>query len=173
MEILIFGAGNMLCSDEGFGVHAVRVLEERYQFPEDVELYDAGTMGILATFKLEEAKKVFIVDVLAIDGATPGEIRRYTKDDVMLDRIPVKLSPHQIGLQEVMLVSEMRGQCPDDIVVLGVVPGSLEPGVELSPACQQAMDALCDMLVAEIRGLGFAVTEKSAAVVHDMPQGVA
>ena len=43
MRILIYGAGNLILSDEGFGVHFVRHLERYYQIPENVELYDGGT----------------------------------------------------------------------------------------------------------------------------------
>lgn len=150
MKILIFGAGNLLLSDEGFGVHFIRYLERHYTFPASVELFDAGTMGLLAVHKIEESDLVYIVDVVAVDGE-PGTVVRYGKEDFMLNRIPVKLSPHQAGVQEMLLVSEMRGHCPDEIYLLGVIPVSTEPGSELSPLLEQRCAEVADALVIELR----------------------
>ena len=150
MKILIFGAGNLLLSDEGFGVHAIRYLERHYTLPENVELFDAGTMGLLAVHKIEESDLVYIVDVIAADGE-PGTVLRYGKDDFMLNRVPVKLSPHQAGVQETLLVSEMRGHCPDEIYLLGVIPVSTEPGSELTPLLEKRLVEVADALVIELR----------------------
>lgn len=157
MKILIFGAGNLLLSDEGFGVHFIRHLERHYVFPDNVELFDAGAMGIMVTHKLEEADRVYIVDVLAMDGE-PGQCHRFTKDEFMLKRIPLKMSPHQIGVQEALLIIEMRGRCPEELYLLGVIPASMEPGSELTPLLQKRLVEIADGLVAELRASGIDVT---------------
>ncbi len=162
MRILIFGAGNLILSDEGFGVHFVRHLEDNYLFPDEVELFDAGTMGIMVTHKLEEAERVYIVDVIAAEGE-PGEVRRYAKDDFMLRRIPMKMSPHQIGVQEMLLISELRDRCPEEVFLLGVIPAAYDPGSELSPVLRRTLDLLAKALVAELRGLGLAVSSRRCA----------
>src|SRR5512138_736470 len=105
MKVLIFGAGNLILSDEGFGVHFVNYLAEHYQLPENVELYDGGTLGIMVTHKFEEADKVLLIDIVEASGEA-GAIHRYSKEEIMLNRLPVKLSPHQIGIQEMLFISE-------------------------------------------------------------------
>ncbi len=150
MKTLILGAGNLLLSDEGFGVHVVRYLERNFLFPDDIELFDAGTMGIMATHKIEESERVYIVDVVAVDGE-PGTVLRYGKEDFMLNRIPVKLSPHQAGVQEMLLVSELRGRCPSEIYLLGVIPASTEPGSELTPLLEKRLEDVAGALVSELR----------------------
>ena len=80
MKTLIFGAGNLLLSDEGFGVHAIRYLEENYDFPDTVELYDGGTLGIMVTHKFEEADKIFLVDIV---DAVAAAVRGLRADGVM------------------------------------------------------------------------------------------
>ena len=149
MRTLILGAGNLLLSDEGFGVHFIRYLEEHYTLPPDVELFDAGTLGLMIGHKLEEADRVYIVDVVAAPG-TPGTSVRYTKEDFLLQRIPIKLSPHQIGVQEMLLVSSLRGRCPEEVYLLGIIPCSLEPGTELSPLLKQRLPELAAQLVSEL-----------------------
>ena len=64
MQTLIFGAGNLLLSDEGFGVHFITYLQEHYSFQDDVELYDGGTLGIMVTHLLEEADRVEICELI-------------------------------------------------------------------------------------------------------------
>ena len=46
MRVVIVGAGNLLLSDEGFGVHVVKYLTENYEFPDEVEIVDMGTLGL-------------------------------------------------------------------------------------------------------------------------------
>ena len=156
-RVLIFGCGNLLLSDEGFGVHLICHLESHFRFPENVTLLDAGTLGILVTHELEEADYVIIVDVVSAEGRA-GQFFRYTKPDFMLQRIPVKLSPHQIGVQEMLLVSELRGRCPAEIVLLGVVPGSMAPGSSLSPELQPLLPAVAQQVLCELRDLGIEVS---------------
>ena len=106
---------------------------------------------------IEKADWVYIVDVVAADGE-PGTVLRYGKEDFMLNRIPVKLSPHQAGVQEMLLVSEMRGRCPDEIHLWGVIPVSTQPGSELSPLLEKRLRDVSDALVGELRtrtGLSF------------------
>lgn len=164
MNILIFGAGNLILSDEGFGVHFVNYMAEHYLLPENVELYDGGTLGIMVTHKFEEADKVFLVDIVDAPGK-PGEIHRYKKEDIMLNKIPVKMSPHQIGIQEMLLISEMRGACPDDLTFFGIIPESLEPGNELSPALQAGLAQIARLVAAELSEAGIEITAKEQPFV--------
>jgi hydrogenase maturation protease len=172
MKTLIFGAGNLLLTDEGFGVHCVRYLDEHFTFPEEVELLDAGTLGIMVTHKLEEAQRIYIVDVIAAEGAA-GEIFRYEKDDFMLGRIPLKLSPHQIGIQEVLHLSEMRGFCPELVSLIGIIPESMEPGVELSRTLSHRLRDVAHTIVEELRASGTPVTVKAPPGFQSQLQGAA
>lgn len=157
MKVLIFGAGNLLLSDEGFGVHFIQYLEARYTFPEDVELFDAGTLGIMATHKIEEAERVYIIDTVTAESqGTPGQCFRYEKVDFMRHRLPVKLSPHQIGVQEMLMISELRGCCPKEITLFGVVPASTELNDKLTPPLQASLEDLAAKLVRELTDLGLA-----------------
>jgi hydrogenase maturation protease len=161
MKTLIFGAGNLLLSDEGFGVHAIRHLEENYTFPDSVELYDGGTLGIMVTHKLEEADVVYVLDVVDTAGEA-GDLFRFDKDDIMLDRLPLKLSPHQIGIQEVLYLAEMRETCPDRVSILGVIPGSLDAGCELTPPVRAKLQTVAEIMVSELAAAGVEILRKAA-----------
>ncbi len=161
MKILIFGAGNLILSDEGFGVHFVKYMAEQFVLPDNVELYDGGTLGIMVTHKFEEAAKVFLVDIVDAEGEV-GEIFRYEKADIMLNRLPVKLSPHQIGIQEMLFISELRGACPEDLTFFGIIPASLEPGAELSPKLQEGLAKVASHILAELRLVGVEILDRAA-----------
>ncbi|HEY4745330.1 MAG TPA: HyaD/HybD family hydrogenase maturation endopeptidase, partial [Desulfuromonadaceae bacterium] len=142
-----------------FGVHFVKYLQDNYRFPEEVELYDGGTLGIMVTHWLEEADRVYLVDVIEAKGE-PGEIYRYERDDFMLGRLPVKLSPHQIGIQEVLALSEIRGRCPEQVSLFGVIPASYDAGVELSPVLAEKLPGLAGLLMEELLAAGHVVTQQ-------------
>lgn len=153
MKTLILGAGNLLLTDEGFGVHFINYLQQKYRFPEDVELYDGGTLGIMVTHMLEAADRVYLVDVIDATG-DPGDVFRYEKDDFMLGRLPIKMSPHQIGIQEVLALSELRDRCPEKISLFGVIPQSYDAGVELSPLLAEKLPGLAELVVGELQAAG-------------------
>ncbi|MHB8120821.1 MAG: HyaD/HybD family hydrogenase maturation endopeptidase [Desulfuromonadaceae bacterium] len=153
MQTLVFGAGNLLCSDEGFGVHFIQYLEKHYLFEDDVELYDGGTLGIMVTHLLEDADRVFLIDVVDTAGE-PGEVFRYEKEQILLGRLPIKMSPHQIGIQEVLTLSDLRGKTPDQVSLFGIIPASYEAGVELSPLLAEKLPGLAELVVGELRGAG-------------------
>lgn len=153
MKVLIFGAGNLLLSDEGFGVHLVRYLDENYSFDDDVELYDGGTLGFMASYKLEEAERVYMVDVVTTPGE-PGTLYRYEKDAFIGRTIPIKMSPHQLGIQEMLLLSEIRGRCPEQVTLFGVVPKSYEAGLELSPELTELLPKLAVIIQQELHADG-------------------
>jgi hydrogenase maturation protease len=161
MRIVIVGAGNWLLSDEGFGVHVVKYLAENYEFPDEVEIFDAGTLGLSGAYALESADAVYVVDAVNGEGR-PGEIRLYDKEHVMmLDRIPGKLSPHQLGIREMLLVTQLRGKLPAELVLFGVIPVSLGPGIVLSPLVEISVKAMAQMLIADLLSRGLSIRNKT------------
>ena len=156
MRILIFGAGNLIFADEGFGVHLIRYLQAHYTFPANVELYDGGTIGIMAAHKFDDADCVLMVDVVAVDGE-PGTIIRYDKEDILLKRLPTKLSPHQIGVQEMLTLAELRDCCPARVTLLGIIPACYDTSVELSPPLLAQLPVVAELIIAELQGMGVTV----------------
>jgi hydrogenase maturation protease len=135
-KIVIMGIGNILFSDEGIGVHVVRELQKR-KLPENVTVYDAGTLGILSAYLFEGADILILIDAVDAPGEA-GEVKIYNKDQITLSHIPLKLTPHQIGIQETLLVSELRGTAPKDVIFFGAIPKSYETADKLTPEGERA-----------------------------------
>ncbi len=150
MKIVVMGIGNYILADEGIGVHAVKELEKE-EWPENVEIFDCGTLGILASYKIAEADVLIAIDAI-VSKEEPGTVKVFDKEDIMLSKVPAKISPHQIGFQETLLHAQLRGDCPEKVKLIGVVPESYDTSTELSDACRNALPVVLDhvrKLVAE------------------------
>jgi len=146
-RIVVLGIGNLLWADEGFGVRAVEQMARDYRFPDNVRLMDGGTQGLYLLDAVREADVLVIFD--AVDyGLEPGELRLVEGDEVPRFMGAKKMSLHQTGFQEVLALAELTGECPRDLLLVGVQPvelddygGSLRAAVkaQIGPAIAEAL----------------------------------
>lgn len=134
-SIGIMGLGNLLLSDEGFGIHCIQYLENNYQLPDNIEVIDGGTGGILLAPFIEEHDELYVIDVVDIEDA-PGSVHYFTEADVRSGDIQTRMSPHQIGMLEILDICRIRGKAPQRIHFIAVVPQILDVGLELTPLLQ-------------------------------------
>ncbi|MCB1756550.1 MAG: HyaD/HybD family hydrogenase maturation endopeptidase [Gammaproteobacteria bacterium] len=149
-QILILGIGNVLWADEGFGVRCVEALHRQYVFAENVHLMDGGTQGIYLVQHVQAADVLVVFD--AIDyGLEGGTLKLIQDDDVPSFMGAKKMSLHQTGFQEVLSMSQLLGDYPRHLLLVGVQPveledygGSLRPAVkaQIQPAIAAAIDYL-------------------------------
>jgi len=158
-KIGIMGVGNILLRDEGFGVKLLYLMKAKYDFPENVILIDGGTAGIFLSPEIDHLDKLLIVDVVKAEGK-PGDIKTYEKEDFFIDRLPLKLSPHQLGLQEVLLLNEIKGTCPEEIKLIGIVPKSIETGTSLTPELEEKIPEVEKLVLETLKGWGIEPKEK-------------
>jgi hydrogenase maturation protease len=159
-RLLVLGLGNVLCSDDGLGVMAVSALARGFEWPPDVEVLDGGTLGLALLPYLEEAGAVILVDAIRGDAA-PGSFMRLEGADVA-PAVEQRLSPHQVGVADLLDGARWLDSYPDRLVLLGLVPATIELGVGCSPAVQAVLPVLVDRLVEEIRGFGFDLVRRVA-----------
>ncbi len=159
-KIGILGIGNLLVSDEGFGVHAVRYLEEHYQFPDNVIIIDGGTAGIYMSPFLEECDPVIVIDVVDID-AEPGSMHYYSNEDVKAGKISTRMSPHQLGLLEVLEICKLRDAAPESVEFYCVVPKTLETSTELSDVVAPRIKDICDIVLKRLGEMGVEVSKRT------------
>jgi hydrogenase maturation protease len=151
--IRILGIGNVLMGDDGLGPTAIRILESRYEFPAHVELVDGGTPGLDFLPYLSHARSVIVLDTVSSDGE-PGTLKVYRDRDIIGSAPPPRLTPHQPGLRESLMATELTDSSPDEMVLFGVVPAVVEQGTTLSAPVQAALDRLLDAVVLELERLG-------------------
>lgn len=144
---VVLGLGNPLFSDEGVGIHIIHQLMAS-DFDARAELVDGGTDGLMLLSLVEEVSHLIVVDAIS-GNLPPGSIQKLELDDIPI-YARQKLSPHQLSFQEVLALASMRDRLPQNMVLFGVQPATLEWGTELSPEVQAAVPVLIDMLNIQI-----------------------
>ncbi len=152
-KIGIAGIGNFILRDEGFGVHVVQHLIDNYDFPENVELQDVGTAGIYMAPFLEECDPVLVIDVVDIEGE-PGSFHFFSLKDVRAGNFQLRMSPHQLGLLEIMEVSKLRDAAPEHVEFYTVIPKELTESIELSDVVAERKLEVVDMILKRLTELG-------------------
>jgi hydrogenase maturation protease len=121
-RILVMGVGNVLMGDEGVGVHAIRLLEQR-AWPAGVALLDGGTGGFHLLSHVGGCDVLVMIDA-TLDGRPPGTVSviepRYASD------FPPALSAHDIGLKDLVDSAAILGMLPKVLLVTVSVAG-LQP----------------------------------------------
>jgi len=161
-KIGIAGIGNFILRDEGFGVHVVHYLQDNYVFPEDVEIQDIGTAGIYMAPFLEECDPVFVIDVVDIEGE-PGSFHFFTLDDVRAGNFQLRMSPHQLGLLEILEVSKLRDAAPEYIEFYTIIPHELTESIELSDIAARRKIEVAEMIIKRLEDFDITVLKKNYA----------
>ena len=164
-SLLILGLGNVLLRDDGVGAAAVARLIDQYELPDSVSALDGGTLGLSLLPYLEDAASVMLVDAVKAD-APPGTLVRLERDEVG-PAVATRLSPHQIGVADLLDGARCRERYPSRVLLLGIVPESLDLEVGLSPPVAAALPALVDCVVEEARACGFQFSRRANPRVDD------
>jgi hydrogenase maturation protease len=160
-HVMILGVGNILLSDEGFGVRVAEALEERYAFPDNVSVIDGGVLGINLMGVMSEADRLIVVDVIR-NGGQPGDLYRIDGEAIP-ERIRAKNSLHQIDFLESLTLCQALDKVPETVIV-GVEPKDIETlSVDLTSATADRIDDVIRMVLTELDRLKVVYTEKEGA----------
>ncbi len=146
---LVLGLGNILLRDEGLGVWAAESLRRQFEFPPTVAVLEGGTLGLDLLPRLEGVERLLLIDAVKL-GREPGEIVRLEGGGVPA-ALDVKLSPHQVGVQDLLAVARLTGREPSLVVLWGMEPERLDPGTGFSPKVAAALPHLRDEVLEELR----------------------
>ena len=157
MSVLVLGIGNLLLSDEGVGVKAVEELENRYDCSDAVEIVDGGTSGSELLPYFDDRSHILIIDAVKT-GNQPGTIVRIENPPAFFQK---KISPHQIGLADVLGLAAITDNLPRNITLFGIEPKELSTGLDLSTEVSRNLSRLVDMVVEELKSIGVKVQAKN------------
>jgi len=151
--IRIIGVGNVLCTDDGLGPYAIKVIEAQFEFPDGVDVIDVGTPGLDFTPYLADARMVIVLDT--VKGEEPAGTLRLLRDgEIVAKPPPSRMSPHEPGLREALMATEFSDSSPEEILLIGVVPESTDQGTKLTEAVRSSVPQVVDAVVAELVRLG-------------------
>lgn len=151
--VLLFGCGNSLFGDDGFGPAVIEALLSRYQLPDYVRAEDVGTSIRDILFDLllspNKPRKLIILDAADQEGRRPGEIYELPLDQIAMNKVNDFSVHHFPSLNLLQELSEGAGV---EVRMLAVqiknIPTEVEPG--LSPEVQEAIGGACQWAMAQI-----------------------
>jgi hydrogenase maturation protease len=138
MKTAIYGIGNILLGDDGIGPAVVNHLTSNFTFPADVTIEDLGTPSLDLPNYLTGYDLVIFIDAVAVD-APPGTIRLFSREEIIATPPGIRISPHEPTINDALIVLDFAGGAPKDVVLVGIVPETLENGMTLSPAVAEAV----------------------------------
>jgi hydrogenase maturation protease len=158
MRIVVLGVGNILLTDEGIGVRAIEELGRRYQLPPEVELIDGGTSAMELLDDLANCNILIIADCVRA-GNPPGTLIRL-QDEEIPALFRTKLSPHQVGLPDVLATLLITHEAPEHTVLFGVEPESLATGMGLTATVEAVLPRLVDAIARELAACGLDIPNR-------------
>ena len=149
VKTAIYGIGNILLGDDGIGPAVVRYLSSNYTLPPDTTLEDLGTPSLDLPAYLAGYDRVIFIDAVALD-APPGTVRVFSRDEITSVPTGIRVSPHEPTINNALIVLDFAGTAPRDVVLVGVVPETLEGGMRLSARVAGAVEVAAGAVWREI-----------------------
>ena len=162
--VLVLGIGNPLMGDDGAGVELAHRLQERDYGPL-VHVEEGGTQGMTLLPLLEDADTLILLDAVRT-GALPGTVVTRSREELPRHFSRV-MSPHQIGMKEVLGAAQLCGTLPRAITLVGVEALHTDFCRPMSAEVQEALPKALDTAEALIaRALAEHQARKNAHAGH-------
>jgi hydrogenase maturation protease len=146
-KVLVMGIGNSLLQDDGVGVHVVDALRTDFRgdwlrLALEPRIIDAGTVGLALLPTVEDADTVIVVDAAEI-GLAPGALRVFHNGDI--DRLlsGKRRTVHEVALADLFAAAALRGRTPARRALIAIQPGSIDWGLNPTPAVKAAIPRAC------------------------------
>lgn len=158
------GVGNILFTDEGFGIRVIEKIRKWYSFPDTVSVVDGGVLGLNLLGVIAGNDHLVAVDTICY-GASPGTLHRLAGEQIP-ERIRAKNSLHQIDFLEALTLCQALDEKVPETVIVGVEPEDMTSfGLGLTPLVESKTDKVIAMVLAELDRLEVAYERRSEPYV--------
>lgn len=162
-RVAVFGIGNVLLHDDAFGPEVIRELLARWAFPEEVFVDDLGTPGLELSTHLPGWECVILVDAVAAS-LPAGSLVAYDQAAILTHPTGIRMGPHDPSLAETVQTMSLIDDGPGEIMLIGAVPESTEPGIGMSTGVRRAVPEAAARVVEELARRGYAPSRRENAV---------
>ncbi len=174
MKILVLGIGNIVCADEGVGVHLCRTIEENYKFGSDghtLDFIDGGTLAERLIPYIVEYDYMIVLDCVSVDGGKIGDVYFFDFDDVP-DCISWQGSAHEVEMLQTLTMMDMVGDRPTTKII-GVIPEIIsKTTLEMSQPVIDASFLMEKIFLKHVGELGFTYEKISNLHIQDVANSV-
>lgn len=153
-RMCVLGVGNLLMRDEGFGVRAMEYLRDHYQWPDNVDFVDGGTLGHGLMPLLQDYDRVVVLDIVTAQGE-PGTVYLLENED-MRKALSFHDSTHDTDFVDLLQTCDLMG-CRPECFVIGLEPFDFRSmDAELTDEAKKVLPTFCRKAVLEILRRGWA-----------------
>jgi hydrogenase maturation protease len=153
--VTVLGIGNLIAGDDGFGIHALRALQERVGCETalgPIEFVDGGVLGLELLTVVEAAERLLVLDVVDA-GLESGTLVELSIDRVAAPRSG-RLSIHQVAFNDLVALARVRCRLPRDFVLLGVQPASTATSDQLTSLVMASLPPVIERSLQILRSWG-------------------
>ena len=153
-SILVIGCGNVLRGDDAAGPILVRRLGNR-GLPEGVRCVDGGTGGIDVVLQMRGVPEVILIDACR-SGSEPGSLFEIPPAEFENLPPPAGLDLHAFRWDHAVALARslLKDDHPETVTAYLIEGERFEVGEGLSPAVDQAIDRLIDLLLERLASIG-------------------
>ena len=151
-KIGVIGIGNLYRGDDGIGPKLVRKLDEK-PFTSNILFFDVGLKEMDILHILKDLDSVLIIDAVNFDGDI-GEFRFFGIDEV--DSIREITGSHGSNLFKIIELAKELDEAPDEIIMMGIKPGRMELGDEMSDEIVENIDLYLEKIGEKLDEMNFA-----------------
>ncbi len=152
MDTCVIGVGNILMQDEGVGPKVAEILRNNYTFYPEIEIIDGGTLGLDLLPYIENYKKILLIDVVNFQ-EKPGFIK-ILKGEEIPPYLKTKLSVHHVGVQDLLEVARLMDIMPEELILVGIQPESIDLGLDLTPTIAGRLNLLIEEVLKILESWG-------------------
>lgn len=147
----IIGIGNLLLKDEGFGIHFIEHLRNKYIFDQNIRVIDGSTMGYGLLDDIFNLDNIIVIDALKTD-EKPGSIFKFSSKNIPVNLM--KKTAHDVEFIDVISMCSLQGHNPK-ITIFAISPEDCcGVGTALSTPLEDVILRLENFVMEEIRPLG-------------------
>jgi hydrogenase maturation protease len=146
-QTLVLALGNPIRSDDGVGIAALRCLEEDPRVPGAVDLVEGGTKGLELVSFISGVSRLLVLDAVDV-GAVAGTVVCIRGSE--LRSLPGNGNVHDLALADILNALRLLGQEPQEIILLGIQPGSTELGTSLSESVESSLPLLVEAAIEQL-----------------------
>ncbi|HLE78821.1 MAG TPA: hydrogenase maturation protease, partial [Candidatus Limnocylindrales bacterium] len=118
----------------------------------DTRVVDGGTLGLDLLPMIEDADQVVMIDAVDL-GQAPGTVS-VLRDETVQAALSGHVSPHQIGVGDLVAAARLMGIMPPRLTLVGIQPGEIAIGLELTEPVAAAVDVAIDLVRRELAPAG-------------------
>ena len=149
-ETLILGIGNTLLSDEGAGIHALKLLQSEYPDIPNLTFLDGGTLSFTLATWIEDCDNLIVFDAAELQQPA-GTVKTYVGADMDEFLGTSKRSAHEVGLLDLMDIARITEHLPENRALIGIQPEYMDWGMEPTASVQNALGTAASEAVTLIR----------------------